>query len=142
MVDDWTASGWRDKPVKQMPDYPDQAALDGVIDQIRSFPPLVFAGETLAMRRKLALVAEGQAFLLQGGDCAESFAEFHPDNIRDTLNCQKELFAALPIRQARRMSGNMMNIPVVSSVLVSTLACFKFQTAVLPPSRRAPVPES
>ncbi len=111
MVDDWTASGWRDKPVKQMPDYPDQAALDGVIDQIRSFPPLVFAGETLAMRRKLALVAEGQAFLLQGGDCAESFAEFHPDNIRDTFRVLMQMSViltyggSLPVIKVGRMAG-------------------------------------
>ncbi len=57
MADDWSVSGWRDKLVEQMPDYPDQAALNAVLDRIRSFPPLVFAGEALAMRRKLAMVA-------------------------------------------------------------------------------------
>ncbi len=111
MADNWSPAGWREKPVKQFPEYPDPAALDLVIDKIRNFPPLVFAGEVLEMRRKLALVAEGQAFLLQGGDCAESFAEFHPDNIRDTFRVLMQMSiiltygASLPVIKVGRMAG-------------------------------------
>ena len=111
MADNWSPAGWREKPVKQFPEYPDPAALDQVIDKIRNFPPLVFAGEALEMRRKLALVAEGQAFLLQGGDCAESFAEFHPDNIRDTFRVLMQMSiiltygASLPVIKVGRMAG-------------------------------------
>ena len=111
MADNWSPAGWREKPVKQFPEYLDPAALDQVIDKIRNFPPLVFAGEVLEMRRKLALVAEGQAFLLQGGDCAESFAEFHPDNIRDTFRVLMQMSiiltygASLPVIKVGRMAG-------------------------------------
>ncbi|MDP6709589.1 MAG: 3-deoxy-7-phosphoheptulonate synthase class II [Alphaproteobacteria bacterium] len=111
MADDWSVSGWRQRPVKQAPEYPDSAALDAVIDKIRSFPPLVFAGEVVEMRRKLAMVAEGKAFLLQGGDCAESFAEFHPDNIRDTFRVLMQMSViltyggSLPVVKVGRMAG-------------------------------------
>jgi len=107
----WSPSSWRGRPVAQLPEYPDEAALNQVVDRLRSFPPLVFAGEALEMRRKLALVAEGKAFLLQGGDCAESFAEFHPDNIRDTFRVLMQMSviltygASLPVVKVGRMAG-------------------------------------
>ena len=81
----WTLNSWREYPVKHIPKYEDEKELSMVLKKIGSFPPLVFAGETRALKKSLAQVAEGKAFLLQGGDCAESFAEFHPDNIRDTF---------------------------------------------------------
>jgi 3-deoxy-7-phosphoheptulonate synthase len=68
-----------------MPDYTDAAALSAVEKKLASYPPLVFAGEARRLKQELAEVAEGRAFLLQGGDCAESFAEFNADNIRDTF---------------------------------------------------------
>ena len=83
MAASWSPSSWRNKPIKQVPDYPDKAALAKVEEQMRSFPPLVFAGEARELKERLAEVSEGKAFLLQGGDCAESFLEHHPDNIRD-----------------------------------------------------------
>jgi 3-deoxy-7-phosphoheptulonate synthase len=70
-----------------MPVYPDADKLEAVEKTLTSFPPLVFAGEARALKTDLANVAAGKAFLLQGGDCAESFAEFHPNNIRDTFRC-------------------------------------------------------
>src|SRR6056300_609250 len=82
----WKKNSWRNYPVKHIPEYPDKKELDNVLDKIGSFPPLVFAGETRHLKSQLADVVDGKAFLLQGGDCAESFAEFHPDNIRDTFN--------------------------------------------------------
>src|SRR5690606_15645640 len=84
-MENWTPQSWRNKPIRQVPDYPDQRKLGEVEGILRTFPPLVFAGEARNLRRQLGEVAEGRAFLLQGGDCAESFAEFRPDNIRDTF---------------------------------------------------------
>jgi hypothetical protein len=85
MTKGWTKSDWRAKPRIQMPDYPDAANLAAVEAQLAKYPPLVFAGEARRLKKQLALAAEGKAFLLQGGDCAESFAEFSADNIRDTF---------------------------------------------------------
>lgn len=111
MAQNWTRDGWRQRPAEQMPHYADADALGGVIDKLGSFPPLVFAGEANEMRRKLAQVAEGRAFLLQGGDCAESFAEFHPDNIRDTFRVLMQMAVILtyggsvPVVKVGRMAG-------------------------------------
>jgi 3-deoxy-7-phosphoheptulonate synthase len=81
----WSPQSWRAKPIRQVPEYPDRAALNAVETQLRAYPPLVFAGEARNLTASLAQVAEGKAFLLQGGDCAESFAEFSANNIRDTF---------------------------------------------------------
>jgi 3-deoxy-7-phosphoheptulonate synthase len=81
----WSPQSWRSKPKSQMPDYPDAAALSAVEHTLKTHPPLVFAGEARNLMAALAQVAEGKAFLLQGGDCAESFAEFSANNIRDTF---------------------------------------------------------
>ena len=77
----WKPNSWRKYPVKHIPEYPHKKELDKVLDKIGTFPPLVFAGETRHLKSQLADVVDGKAFLLQGGDCAESFAEFNPDNI-------------------------------------------------------------
>ncbi len=79
----WSPDSWRAKPIVQMPDYPDAKALGEVEAQLATFPPLVFAGEARNLKKALAQVAAGDAFLLQGGDCAESFAEHGANNIRD-----------------------------------------------------------
>ena len=79
----WTPSSWRAKPAKHIPeDYPDMDKLAEVEKTLKGYPPLVFAGEARRLKARLAKVSEGKAFLLQGGDCAESFKEFHPDNLR------------------------------------------------------------
>ena len=91
----WSPSGWRRLPVRQLADYPDAAHLARVEAKLRSYPPLVFAGEARALKAELAAVAEGRAFLLQGGDCAESFAEFHPDTIRDSLRVLLQMAVVL-----------------------------------------------
>ena len=83
MSNSWSVKSWRNKVALQQPQYPDPAALERVEQNLAHFPPLVFAGEARRLRNDLAKVANRQAFLLQGGDCAESFAEFHPNNIRD-----------------------------------------------------------
>ncbi len=111
MTKAWSKSDWRGKPRVQMPDYADQAALKGVEAQLAKYPPLVFAGEARKLRKQLALAAEGKAFLLQGGDCAESFAEFGADNIRDTFRVLLQMavvltFAAkVPVIKVGRMAG-------------------------------------
>ena len=111
MTAKWAPDSWRGKPIQQMPDYPDQEALDRVEASLAEFPPLVFAGEARRLEQQLATVAEGQAFLLQGGDCAESFAEFHANNIRDTFRVLLQMAvvltfgAACPVVKVGRMAG-------------------------------------
>ena len=83
MSERWTPDSWRNRPIQQVPAFPDLEALESVEQQLAGFPPLVFAGEARKLKRTLAKVAKGEAFLLQGGDCAESFAEHSADNIRD-----------------------------------------------------------
>src|SRR5262249_49308526 len=85
-MEHWTPASWRAKPAKHMPtDYPDMGQVARVEQTLRGMPPLVFAGEARRLKTLLGDVAQGSAFLLQGGDCAESFKEFHADNIRDTF---------------------------------------------------------
>ncbi len=111
MATKWTPQSWRDKPILQVPEYPDAAKLAEVEKTLRNYPPLVFAGEARNLKRHLAKVAAGEAFLLQGGDCAESFAEFHPDNIRDTFRVLLQMAvvltfgAAMPVVKVGRMAG-------------------------------------
>src|SRR5204862_2702257 len=81
----WHPGSWQDKPAAQQPDWPDAAALEQAEKTLAGLPPLVFAGEARGLQRSLAEVAAGRAFLLQAGDCAESFHEFSADNIRDKL---------------------------------------------------------
>mgnify|MGYP006188856289 CR=1 FL=1 len=107
----WTKSDWRAKPRVQMPDYPDQGALNGVEAQLGKMPPLVFAGEARRLKAQLAEAGAGRAFLLQGGDCAESFAEFSADNIRDTFKVMLQMAivltwgAKVPVIKVGRMAG-------------------------------------
>jgi 3-deoxy-7-phosphoheptulonate synthase len=98
----WTPAGWREKPAKHIPtDYPDASALAGVEAHLRTYPPLVFAGEARRLKVQLGEVAAGKAFLLQGGDCAESFKEFHPDNIRDTFRTLMSMAVVLTFAASR-----------------------------------------
>src|SRR5581483_5839012 len=111
MAAKWTPETWRTKPISQMPEYPDQAKLENVENRLRGYPPLVFAGEARSLTESLGRVAEGKAFLLQGGDCAESFAEFSANNIRDTFRVLLQMAvvltfgAALPVVKVGRMAG-------------------------------------
>jgi 3-deoxy-7-phosphoheptulonate synthase len=111
MTTAWTKSDWRNRPRVQMPDYPDAAALAATEAQLAKYPPLVFAGEARRLKRALADVASGRAFLLQGGDCAESFAEFSADNIRDTFRVMLQMAVVLtwgakvPVVKVGRMAG-------------------------------------
>ncbi|MDB5714213.1 MAG: 3-deoxy-7-phosphoheptulonate synthase class [Sphingomonadales bacterium] len=111
MATNWTPTSWQAHEARQMPTYPDADAYARATDTLANFPPLVFAGEARDLTADLARVAEGKAFLLQGGDCAESFAEFHPNNIRDTFRVILQMavvmtFASkLPTVKLGRMAG-------------------------------------
>ena len=107
----WSPQSWRAKPALQMPEYPDEAALNAAEAQLSAYPPLVFAGECRSLRARLGEVARGEAFLLQGGDCAESFAEFSGDSIRDTFRVLLQMAVVLtfaakkPVVKVGRMAG-------------------------------------
>jgi 3-deoxy-7-phosphoheptulonate synthase len=112
MTERWTPSTWRSKPAQHIPgDYPDSAAVERVEATLRGLPPLVFAGEARNLKGRLADVAAGRAFLLQGGDCAESFKEFSADNIRDTFRLLLQMAVVLtfaggkPVVKIARMAG-------------------------------------
>lgn len=111
MTEKWTPQSWRNKPAKQLPAYPDEVALKDAEKTMAQMPPLVFAGEARNLKKHLAEVAQGRAFLLQGGDCAESFAEFGANKIRDSFRVLLQMsvvmtFAgALPVVKVGRMAG-------------------------------------
>ena len=112
MTEHWTPASWRGKPAKHIPsDYPDMAELSRVETTLRKMPPLVFAGEARRLKSLLGDVAAGKAFLLQGGDCAESFKEFAADNIRDTFRLILQMAVVLtfaggkPVVKVGRMAG-------------------------------------
>ncbi|WP_336967377.1 class II 3-deoxy-7-phosphoheptulonate synthase [Sphingobium aromaticiconvertens] len=111
MAANWTPESWRSHEGLQMPEYKDAAALAAAEAQLGTYPPLVFAGEARNLKADLGKVVRGEAFLLQGGDCAESFAEFHPNNIRDTFRVLLQMavvltFASkLPVVKVGRMAG-------------------------------------
>ena len=110
-MSNWQKSDWRNKPRVQMPEYTDQGALNAVEAQLSKYPPLVFAGEARKLKDKLGAAARGEAFLMQGGDCAESFSEFSADSIRDTYKVLLQMaivltFAAkVPVVKVGRMAG-------------------------------------
>src|ERR1700731_3393996 len=116
MPERWTRDSWRQKPIQQVPEYPDKAALQAVERALATFPPLVFAGEARNLERALGRVAMGEGFLLQGGDCAESFSEpsannVSANNIRDFLRVILQMAvvltyaAALPVVKVGRIAG-------------------------------------
>jgi 3-deoxy-7-phosphoheptulonate synthase len=111
MTTNWSPSSWRGKPIQQVPSYPDPLALKAVEDRIRTYPPLVFAGEARKLKRSLGKIAGGEGFLLQGGDCAESFAEHGADNIRDYFKAFLQMAVVLtfgsaqPVVKVGRIAG-------------------------------------
>src|ERR1700738_120171 len=111
MSERWAPDSWRAKPSLQIPDYPDAKALADVEAQLATFPPLVFAGEARNLKKSLGRVAAGEAFLLQGGDCAEGFAEHGANNIRDFFRVLLQMPAALtyagelPVVKVGRIAG-------------------------------------
>ncbi len=110
-MSEWQKSDWRAKPRVQMPDYTDQTALEAVESQLSKYPPLVFAGEARKLKSQLAAASRGEAFLLQGGDCAESFEQFSANAIRDTFKVMLQMAmvltygAKVPVIKVGRMAG-------------------------------------
>ncbi|WIY24687.1 class II 3-deoxy-7-phosphoheptulonate synthase [Parasedimentitalea psychrophila] len=110
-MSEWQKTNWRAKPRVQMPDYTDADALAGVEAQLSNYPPLVFAGEARRLKLHLAAAGRGEAFLLQGGDCAESFEQFSGNNIRDTFKVMLQMAmvltygAKVPVIKLGRMAG-------------------------------------
>ncbi|WP_420567340.1 class II 3-deoxy-7-phosphoheptulonate synthase [Thalassovita sp.] len=110
-MSEWQKTNWRNKPRVQMPDYTDEAALNSVEDQLSKYPPLVFAGEARKLKESLAAASRGEAFLLQGGDCAESFDQFSANAIRDTFKVMLQMAmvltygAKVPVIKVGRMAG-------------------------------------
>ncbi len=107
----WTPDSWRSRPIRQVPAYPDLAKLAAVEEKLRRYPPLVFAGEVRRLKAALARAADGRAFVLQGGDCAESFQDFTANIIRDTFRVLLQMSvvltfgASLPVVKLGRMAG-------------------------------------
>ena len=107
----WSPDSWRNMPIRQVPEYPDQAALAAMEAKIARFPPLVFAGEARRLKASLARAGDGQAFILQGGDCAESFGDFTANVIRDTFRVLLQMAVVLtfggasPVVKLGRMAG-------------------------------------
>ena len=111
MNNNWKPNSWRNKHAKHLPNYKDVDMLDNVTKKLINYPPLVFAGESRSLEKQLGNVAEGKAFLLQGGDCAESFSDFHPNNIRDSFKVMLQMAVVLtfgascPVVKVGRMAG-------------------------------------
>ncbi len=111
MAQNWNPTSWRNKPIQQVPDYPDQEALAATEARLAKFPPLVFAGEARRLKASLANVANGNGFLLQGGDCAESFQEHGADTIRDFFRAFLQMAVVLtfgaqqPVVKVGRIAG-------------------------------------
>lgn len=110
-MSNWSRSSWRDMPIKQQPVYPNKTHLEEVEALLKNYPPLVFAGEARNLKKSLADVCNGKAFLLQGGDCAESFSEFHAHNIRDTFKVMMQMAVVMtfaggvPVVKVGRLGG-------------------------------------
>ncbi|WP_310534365.1 class II 3-deoxy-7-phosphoheptulonate synthase [Novosphingobium sp.] len=111
MASNWTPESWKNAEARHLPVYGDTEELTRVEKTLTNYPPLVFAGEARALKADLAEVSAGRGFLLQGGDCAESFAEFHPDNIRDTFRVLLQMAVVMtfaskqPVIKVGRMAG-------------------------------------
>ncbi len=153
MTERWTPASWRQRPAKHIPnDYPDMEALARVEGELRRMPPLVFAGEARRLKSKLADVAAGKAFLLQGGDCAESFKEFSADNIRDTFRLILQMAVVLtfaggkPVVKVARMAGQFAKprsepIETIDGVTLPSYRGDNINGMEFEPAARAPDPE-
>ena len=153
MTQRWSPASWRERPAKHIPaDYPDLAQVTRVEDELRRMPPLVFAGEARRLKSLLGDVAAGKAFLLQGGDCAESFKEFSADNIRDTFRLILQMAVVLtfaggrPVVKVGRMAGQFAKprsepIETIGGVTLPSYRGDNINGMEFEPAARAPDPE-
>ena len=152
MTQKWTPDSWRSAEARQLPTYPDAKALGAAEALLGTYPPLVFAGEARALTADLARVVNGEAFLLQGGDCAESFAEFHPNNIRDTFRVILQMAVVLtyasklPIVKVGRMAGQFAkprsaDMETIGDVTLPSYRGDNINDIAFTPEGRAPDPE-
>ena len=153
MTERWTPASWRQRPAKHIPiDYPDAEALARVEGELRRMPPLVFAGEARRLKSLLGDVSAGKAFLLQGGDCAESFKEFSADNIRDTFRLILQMAVVLtfaggkPVVKVARMAGQFAKprsepIETIEGVTLPSYRGDIINGMEFEPVARAPDPE-
>jgi 3-deoxy-7-phosphoheptulonate synthase len=148
----WTPSTWRDRPAGQQPDWPDTASLDGVVKTLSSLPPLVFAGEARSLQQSLADVAGGHAFLLQAGDCAESFEGGNADAIRDKLKIILQMAvvlqysAGVPVVKVGRIAGQFAKPRSAGNETIEGVALPSFRGHMVndiafTPAARTPDPE-
>ena len=151
-VADWSPTSWRSRPALQMPVYPDAAALANAEARLRRYPPLVFAGEARKLKAALAKIANGEAFLLQGGDCAESFVDFTANNIRDTFRVLLQMAvvltygAGMPVVKLGRMAGQFAkprssNVEKVGDVELPSYRGDNVNGFEFTPEARLPDPE-
>jgi 3-deoxy-7-phosphoheptulonate synthase len=142
----WTKTDWRTKPRVQMPVYPDADALHSAEAQLSKYPPLVFAGEARKLKKQLAAAARGDAFLLQGGDCAESFAEFSADNIRDTFKVMLQMAmvltygAKVPVIKVGRVAGQFAKPRSAPTEMVNGVEMDSYKGDII--NDIAPTPEA
>jgi 3-deoxy-7-phosphoheptulonate synthase len=153
MTQRWSPASWRERPAKHIPaDYPDPAQVTRVEDELRRMPPLVFAGEARRLKSLLGDVAAGKAFLLQGGDCAESFKEFSADNIRDTFRLILQMAVVLtfaggrPVVKVGRMAGQFAKprsepIETIGGVTLPSYRGDNINGMEFEPAARAPDPD-
>src|ERR671917_2543127 len=152
MTSSWSPPSWRHKPAAQQPAWPDDAALDGALKHLGSLPPLVFAGEARALTAQLAEVAEGKAFLLQAGDCAESFEAFSADAIRDKLRLILQMAVVMtyssgvPVVKVGRIAGQFAKPRSAPTERIGDLELPAFRGHMVndlapTPDARAPDPE-
>jgi 3-deoxy-7-phosphoheptulonate synthase len=129
MNNNWTPSSWQTFPAVQQPQWPDTGALDNALKQISAFPPLVFAGEARSLQTALGQVASGNAFLLQAGDCAESFEEFSAVNIREKLRVILQMAVMLtysmgvPVVKVGRIAGQFAKPRSNNTETIDVLSC-------------------
>ncbi len=149
---EWNRSSWRDFPAKQQPNWPDEQAYGSVLGELSKLPPLVFAGEIASLRNRLAEAAQGKAFLLQGGDCAEEFADCTGDKIRDRLKVLLQMAVILtyagekPVIKVGRIAGQFAkprskDMETVNGVELNSYRGDAVNSAVATPEARVPDPE-
>ncbi len=150
MANTWSPSSWRSFPAVQQPDWPDEGDLDRALKQISSYPPLVFAGEARSLQASLAQVSAGNAFLLQAGDCAESFEEFSANNIREKLRVILQMAVVLtyslgvPTVKVGRMAGQFAKPRSSPTEKVGDLELASFRGYIVndpSPSESARIPD-